>query len=74
MNTQTKLSEHDATKLENLQLRRQLLANEWQKFSVAVFASYGNPGEGLNVNEDGTLTRTPETKPPQTPARGRKAR
>jgi len=73
MNTQSKLTELDRTKLANLQLRQQLLNNEAEQFQRDLFAAYGNPGENLHLGVNGELTRTPVPPPPAEPPRkGRK--
>lgn len=59
MNTQSKLTELDATKLANLRLRQQLLTNEVQAFEAELKATYMNPGEDMSLNLDNTITRTP---------------
>ena len=64
MNTQTRLSDLDRTKLVNLQLRQQLLNNEAELFHRDVFAAYGNPGEQLSIGVNGELARTPKAPPP----------
>lgn len=64
MNTQSRLSDLDRTKLANLQLRQQLLTNEAETFQRDIFSAYGNAGERLGIGVNGELTRTPEAPPP----------
>jgi hypothetical protein len=66
MNTQTALTDLDRTKLENLNLRSQVLKNEADAFFRELFTRYGNPGESLNVSPAGELSRT--VPPPPAPA------
>lgn len=70
--TATKLEPFDLLKLQNLQLRNEVLASQKEKLqraqgelqaeanqlSTNIFSVYGNPGEAIQVNADGTLTRT----------------
>lgn len=65
MKTQTKLSELDALKLTNIQLRQQLIAGELQAFQVYVAVEYGNEGETVGVQADGGIVRTPKATPPE---------
>lgn len=67
MNTQTRLSELDATKLANLRLRQQLLTNEAQAFERDLFAVYGNPGEDFAIQADGSIARSPAAAAPVAP-------
>lgn len=64
MNTQTKLSELDAMKLQNFLLRKQMLSGEEQAFGAQLFAAYGNEGEHMEIHPDGGIARTqaPATK------------
>lgn len=71
MKTQTHISELDATKLANLQLRQQLLAAEVQAFQAQLFVGYGNEGERIAIQADNSIVRTPKEKPAPV---GKKAR
>lgn len=71
MKTQTHISELDATKLANLQLREQLLKTEFRAFLGHVFAEYGNDGELVAIQADNSIVRTPKEKPAPV---GKKAR
>jgi hypothetical protein len=72
MNTQTKLTELDATKLANLRLRQQLLTNEAQQFERDLFLAYGNPDEDIAIGADNSVTRTP--RQPEVKPKGKGAR
>ena len=62
MNTQTKLSELDATTLALWKAREQLFVQERDVFLCDLLARYGNPGEALTVDKDGvTLVRAAGT-------------
>jgi hypothetical protein len=65
-NEQKKLSDLDRMQLavltltqENAQLRQQLVAAEYRLFQVKIQVTYGNPGEKIQVEADGTLLRLP---------------
>ena len=65
-NEQEKLSDADALRLANLQLRGQLLekerailALETRLFQQQLHATYGNPGEAFEVAPDMSLIRRP---------------
>lgn len=64
MNTQTKLSELDATKLALWKTRERLFVQERDAFYGELLARYGNPDEGLSVADDGrTIIRKQAPKP-----------
>ena len=72
LKTSPKLEPFDLLKLQNLQLRNEVLASQQEKLqraqselqaeanqlSASIFSVYGNPGEAIQVGADGTLTRT----------------
>lgn len=68
MNTQTDLSEIDSLKLQNIQLRQQILNSETKLFFNSVSERYGNPNELIALNTDGSLTRTQKEAEPTTDA------
>ncbi len=66
MNEQAMLSEVDALRMANLQLRQQLVqkdaaivALETRLFQQQVHATYGNPRELIEIMPDGALSRRP---------------
>jgi cell division protein FtsB len=71
-NTQERLSEVDRLQLaivtlkqENAQLRQELAATEARVFEMQLHRNYGNPGERIQVQADGSLLRIPP--PAETP-------
>ena len=68
MNTQPKLSELDATKLVNFQLRQQILTAERRAFEAQIVAAYGNPDEEIAIGNDGSIIRKPRQPVPAVPA------
>ena len=66
MNTQTHLSELDATKLALWKARERLFVQERDAFYGELLARYGNPDEGLSIADDGrTIIRKPAERPPK---------
>ncbi len=66
MNDQTTLSEADQLRLANLNLRsqvleqeRKIIALETRLFQQHLHATYGNPGERLEIAPDNSIVRTP---------------
>ena len=58
-----RLDETDAVRLQNLQLRQALLQREADDFAARVAAKYQSPGEAIQVQPDGTITRTRKATP-----------
>lgn len=68
MNTQTHLSELDATKMANFQLRQQNLTLERRAFEAQILAAYANPDEEISIGNDGSIVRKPRPPVPAAPA------